>query len=162
MRAPSQESSVPGFSLERSTFDDYRSSRQHRFDDAANLPAFICAVVHAHVMRLRADRLLAVRIEDHNVGIGPDSNGALPGKEAEDFRSSGRCQFDKAVWSDSILDDAAIVDEAHAVFDAGAAIRNLAEVVTSEFFLFLEAERAVVRGDYLQVISAEALPELLR
>src|SRR5439155_18997694 len=109
----------------------------------------------------RADRLLAVRIEDHNVGIGPDSNGALPGKEAEDFRSSGRCQFDKAVGSDSILDDAAIVDEAHAVFDAGAAIRNLAEVVTSEFFLFLEAERAVVRGDYLQVISAEALPELL-
>ena len=45
------------------------------------------------------------------------------------------------------------------MFDAGAAVGNFGEVVLAEFFLFLEAERAVIGGDDLQRVLREALPE---
>src|SRR3989442_10416161 len=46
------------------------------------------------------------------------------------------------------------------MLDAGAAIGNFGEVVLAEFFLFLEAEGAVVGGDNLQRVFRKALPEL--
>jgi hypothetical protein len=49
------------------------------------------------------------------------------------------------------LDDAAVVDEAHAVLDAGRAVGDLGEGVLAELLLVLEAERAVVGGDRLEV-----------
>jgi hypothetical protein len=36
------------------------------------------------------------------------------------------------------------------MLDAGTAVRDLAEIITSEFLLFLEAERAVIGRDDLQ------------
>jgi hypothetical protein len=45
------------------------------------------------------------------------------------------------------------------VLDAGAAVGNFREVVLAEFFLFLEAEGAVVGGDDLQSVFGKALPE---
>ena len=45
------------------------------------------------------------------------------------------------------------------MLDAGAAVGNFGEVVLAEFFLFLEAEGAVVGGDDLQRVFREALPE---
>jgi len=45
------------------------------------------------------------------------------------------------------------------VLDAGAAIGNFREVVFAQFFLFLEAEGAVIGGNYLQGILSKTLPE---
>src|SRR6266568_3436183 len=45
------------------------------------------------------------------------------------------------------------------MLDARAAVGNFGEVVFAQFFLFLEAERAVVGGDDLESVFGEALPE---
>ena len=57
--------------------------------------------------------------------------------------------------------DAAVVDQAHPVLDAGAAIRNLAEVIATELLLFLETERTMIGRDHLQVIASQAAPQHL-
>jgi hypothetical protein len=59
------------------------------------------------------------------------------------------------------LNDTAIVDQAHTIFDTRTAIRNFAEVIAAEFLLFLEAERTVIGRDHLKVIAAKTLPQLL-
>src|SRR6059058_4792112 len=55
--------------------------------------------------------------------------------------------------------DTASVNEAQAVLDAGTAVGNFGEVVLAEFFLFLEAERAMVGGNDLQRVLRKPLPE---
>ena len=112
-------------------------------------------------MGLRADGLLPVGIEDHNVRIRPNGNRSLFREQAEDFRCGRGRQFDKPVQADSFLDHAAIVDQAHAMLHAGTAIRNLAEVVAPEFFLFFKAKRTMVRGYDLEVVSSQSFPELI-
>src|SRR6202040_2796503 len=52
------------------------------------------------------------------------------------------------------------INQAHAVFDARTAIRNLGEVVSSQFFLVLETKWTVVGGDDLEMIAFETVPEL--
>ena len=44
------------------------------------------------------------------------------------------------------------------VLDAGTAVGNLGEVVFAQRLLILKAERAMIRGDDLQVVFAKALP----
>src|SRR5262249_14419421 len=78
-----------------------------------------------------------------------------------DLRRRRRCQFDEAVQADSLPGNATVIDQAHAILDAGPAIGNLAEVVAAEFLLLLEAERTVVGRNDLKIVSAKALPELL-
>src|ERR1700677_1550789 len=50
-------------------------------------------------------------------------------------------------------------EELETVFYARGAVRNFGEVVFAQDFLVFEAEGAVVRGDDLQVIVFEAVPE---
>ena len=83
----------------------------------------------------------------------------LRGIEAEKFCGRGRDKFDEAVGGEALSVDAAGVDEAQAVLDARAAVGNFREVVLAQFFLFLEAKRAMVGGDDLQRIVREPLPE---
>src|ERR1043165_8336421 len=99
------------------------------------------------MMRCRRDRLCFIRVEDDDVGIPADGNRAFAREQTEEFGGGGRSQFDEAVDADAAAYHAAIVDQAHAVLDTGAAIGNLREVVEAEFFLLFETERAVIRRD---------------
>src|SRR6267154_2429018 len=45
------------------------------------------------------------------------------------------------------------------MFDAGAAIWNLREVVSAHLLLLLEAKRTMVGGDDLQRVARQSLPE---
>src|SRR5712692_7147381 len=46
------------------------------------------------------------------------------------------------------------------MFNAWAAVRNLTEIVATQFLLFLKAERTVVGGDHLEIVSAQSFPKL--
>ena len=94
-------------------------------------PAFIRAIIYAHVMRGRTDRLCLVRVEDHDVSVGAYGNRAFAWEKAEDFGGGGRGQFDEAIQVDAALRYAVMVNEAHAVFDAGAAVRDFTEIVAA-------------------------------
>src|SRR5215813_1934557 len=71
------EPSGARFALEFAVFHDHPPPRHHRLGHAIHMPTLIRAVIHTHVMSRGADRLFAVRIEDHYVGVGADGNRPL-------------------------------------------------------------------------------------
>src|SRR5271155_2759059 len=117
---------------------------------AFDLNALKHRIIHAHVVRLCADHLLFVRVKNHEVGVRSNRNGSFARIETKEFCGRGGDQFDEAIGGESLSMDSACVDEAETVLDARAAVRNFREVVLAQFFLLLEAKRAVVGGNYLQ------------
>src|SRR2546428_3012066 len=111
------------------------------------------------MMGRRADRLFAVRIEDHYVGVGADGDCPFLRKQAEYLRGCGRGQLDKTIQTYATLRHAVVIDQAHSVLDAGASVRNFAEIAAAQFLLLLEAERAVVGRNHLQVVAPQSAPE---
>src|ERR1700741_3917192 len=112
-------------------------------------------------MSFCTDGVLALGIEDDQVGIATHCNRTLAGIEAEKLGGSGGDQFHEAIYAEASLRDAARVHQAHAVFDAGAAVGNLGEVADSHFFLFLKAKRTRVGRDYLEMVVRQSLPQFL-
>src|SRR5262249_28736730 len=143
-RSPFYESPGARFAFELAIFHDHLSPRQHSLGDALHTPSFIRAVIHAHMMGRRADRLFAVRIEDHYIGVRADGNRALLRKQSKNLGCGGRSQFDEPVEADTTLRHAVVIDQTHAVLDSGAAVRDLTEIVAAQFLLLFEAEWTVV------------------
>src|SRR4051812_18842329 len=69
--------------LELAVLDDDPSPDQRHVDIACDLDAFVEVVVRPRVLLRRGDRLLPVRIEDHDVGVRARRDRALAGIEAE-------------------------------------------------------------------------------
>src|SRR5262249_762987 len=109
---------------------------------------------------LGADHVLRIGIENDDVRVGSDGNGALSRKEAEQFCRSGGDNFDETVCGEALAVNAARVDEAEAMFDARAAVGDFSEVVSAQFFLFPETEGTVIGGDNLQCVMSKSMPEL--
>src|SRR5262245_23273355 len=105
-------------------------------------------------MGRRADRLFTGRVEYHYIGVRADGDRSFLREQAENLGGGGRGQFDEAVEADAPLGHAVVIDQAHSVLDAGAAVRNLAEIAAPQFILFLVAVRDVVVLMYLLVVSA--------
>ena len=112
-------------------------------------------------MGLGADRVLALGIEDNQVGVAAHRNGSLAGVEAKEFGGCGCDQFNKAIHAEATLPNPARIYEAHAMFDPGTAIGDLSEVTDTQLFLLLEAKRAMIGRDHLQVVVFQPLPQLL-
>ena len=55
---------------------------------------------------------------------------------------------------------AVMMQQLQSVFDARAAIGNLREVVFAQRLLIGKAERAMIGRDHLQIVRAQAFPEL--
>jgi hypothetical protein len=103
-------------------------------------------------MRLHADGVLAIGIEDHEIRIAADCDRALARIQAKQFCGRRRNQFHEAVDAESSPGNTAGVDQAQAVLDPGTAVGNLGEIVASQFFLFLETKRAMIGGNHLKMI----------
>ncbi len=125
-------------------FNQNPAAREHNVRHASYFDALEHRIVHPHVMGLRADRVLPFGIENYQVGVAAYRDRAFAGIEAEEFGRSGGDQLDEAVYAETSLRDAPRVHQAHAVFDAGTAVRNLGEVANPHFLLLLEAEWAMV------------------
>src|SRR5215510_2056835 len=109
-------------------------------------------------MCLGADGVLAVGIEDDEIGVTAHGNCALTRVKSEKLGGSGRNQLDEAIHAEASLCYAARIHQAHAMLDSRTTVGNLGEVSDAEFLLLLEAERAVVGRDDLQVIVLKSLP----
>ena len=157
-RVALQERTGPRFARELPAVDDHLAARQDGFGDARHLPSFIRVVVHLHVMRLRRQRRLLLRIEDDDVGVGARRDRAFLREHAEDLRGRRRGQLDESIHRDLAGPHAAVVDQAHARLDARRAVRDLREVGLAEMLLF-HAERAVIGGDRLEIVARESAPQ---
>src|SRR5215469_2357440 len=138
---------------------DDTSARQNGLGHSSHLDAFEHGIVHPHVMVCGTDDVFAAGVENDQICVAANSDRALAWVEAEEFRRSGGNQLHKAVHAKAAGSHPAGVDQAQAVLDAWTAIRDFGEVVTSQFFLFLEAKRTMVSGDHLQVVSLESVPK---
>src|SRR6185437_14472170 len=83
----------------------------------------------------------------------------FPRVQSKKFCRSGGNKLDEAVGGKSFSVDAASVNQAETVLDARPAVGNFREVVLAEFFLFLQAEGAMVGGNHLQSVLRQPLPE---
>src|SRR5205807_2137393 len=154
-----QEVSLSGLAMELVSFHQHAASGEHYVRHAFDLDAFEHRVVHAHVMGLGADGMFTVGIEDHQVGVAANCNGAFTRVEAKDFRRSRRNKLHKTVHAEAPFADSAGIDQAHAMFNAWTSVGNFGEVVFSHLLLLFEAERAMIGGDHLQVVLLKAVPK---
>ena len=118
--------------------------------DAGHLGALVEVVVRLRVLRRRRDRVLALRVEDDDVGVGAERDRALARVEAEELRRVRRQQLDHPVERDPALADAEVVDHLQPVLEARAAVRDLREVVLADRLLAVPEEGAVVGRDRRQ------------
>src|SRR5258708_39214389 len=123
---------------------DHAAARQHYVGHSRNLNSFEHRIVDAHVVSLRADGVLAVRIKDHEIRVTADRDRALARIQAKEFCGSSGNQFHKTVHAESSPGNAAGIDKAHAVLDSGTAVRDLREIVAAQLFLLFETEGAVI------------------
>ena len=112
------------------------------------------------MVSLGADRMFTVGIKNDEIGVTANRDRSFSRIQAKEFCRSGGNQFDESIHAETSRGDAAGVNQAHAMLNAGTTVRNLREVVASEFFLLLETEWTVIGRHDLQMIAFEAVPEL--
>src|SRR5437016_11139873 len=88
--SPAKELAVSCLTLECTIFYNGSSTREYGLDHTTDFPALISAVVHAHVMGFRANRLLPVWIKDYEIRIRSNGNSALPRKQTENLCGGSR------------------------------------------------------------------------
>src|SRR5689334_20972985 len=108
-------------------------------------------------MRLRTDGMFAIGIKDNEIRVTTHRNRPLAWVQPKQLCRSGCDQLDKTVRAESAARDSAGIDQAHAMLHSWSAIRDLREVVPSQFLLLLEAERTVVGRNHLQVITFQSV-----
>src|SRR5260370_614335 len=91
--------------------------------------AFKHRIVHAHVVRFRADGLFLIGIENHEVSIGAHRDSSFARIQTEKFGRRCRNNFDETIRREAFAVHPAREDKAEAVLDTGAAIGNLGEIV---------------------------------
>src|SRR5260370_1240396 len=109
-------------------------------------------------MGLRADGSLGVWIEDDDVSIRSNRDRALLGEHAEHLRGSGRADVDPLIQTEPAL-HGPVKDDGESVFHAGPAVGDFGEALAAKFFLAFEVERAVIRGNFLQIAKLQSLPQ---
>src|SRR5260370_2252134 len=155
-----QEVALSGFTVELIAFHHDPTTRKDHIRHAFDLDAFEHGVVHAHVMRFRADGVLAVGIEDDEISITSDRDGSFARIETENPGWSCGDKLHEAVHAKAAFADRAGLHEAHAVLDARSAVGDFGEIVFAHFLLLLETERTMVGGNNLQMVLLQAVPEL--
>src|SRR5579862_2333010 len=127
-RAPLDELALSCTAEEFLPFDQNAPAGEHNIRHTGDLDAFEHGIVDAHVMGLSADGVFALGIENDQVCVAADCDSPFARIESKEFRRCGGGQFDEAVYAEASSRDAARINQAHAVFDAGASVRNFGEV----------------------------------
>src|ERR1017187_1620861 len=159
VEATLQEPAGAGLADVLVVLDDDRAPREHRRRPTLNLHALVGGVVHVHVVGGGRDRVGAVGIVDHDVGVRSRRDDALAGEQPEHLGRRGRGDVHPAPERDLAHIDA-LEDEVQPVLDAGQAIGDLGEVANAHFLVLLEAEGAVVGRDEAEVVGAKTAPQL--
>src|SRR6266705_5368214 len=102
-----------------SVIDDYAAARKNGSGDALHMNSLEHGVVHAHVMRLRADHLFSVRVENHKVGIRAHRNRSFARVQPEKFRGSRGDELHETIRRKLSAVHAARVNQAQTMLDAG-------------------------------------------
>src|SRR5712691_4098368 len=122
-----QKSAAAARRVELSVIDDDAAARQYRDRPAGEAHPLIGGVADIVVDLGGADRHLALRVPDRDVGVAADRDRPLPRVEAIELGVVGRGQRDKAVEVDPPLADTLGKQQGHAQFYAGYAVGGVLE-----------------------------------
>ena len=147
---------MPGAAEKLVSFHHHAAAGENDVGHACYLNAFEHRVIHAHVVSPGADGVFALGVENHEIGVAADGDRSLARIQAKEFCRSRGDEFDESIHAETSLRNAAGINQAHAMLNAGTTVRNLGEIVAAEFFLLLETEWAMIGGDDLQMIALEA------
>jgi len=92
--------------------DDGAAAGENGFGRAFDLDALEHGIIHAHVVGLGADDFLVIGIEDDQVGIGADGDGAFARVEAEKLCGRGCNKLDEAIRRKMLAVHSSGIDEA--------------------------------------------------
>ena len=158
--APLEEPPVAGLPEELAVLHEHLAALEDDLGRADHLAPLVAAVVDAHVVRV-------AEIVRTLFGSNTTTSASLPGRDrplrrvqAEHLGGRRRDELDEAHRGDLPRRHAAVPQQRVAVLDAGQAVRDRGEVVLAEDLLVLVVEGAVVRGDDLEVVEHEPLPQL--
>src|SRR5258708_37459873 len=85
----------------------HAAPRQHYVGHASDFNPLEHRIIDAHVVSLRADRVFAIRIKNHQVRVTAHGDSALARIQAKEFSGSCGNQFHKTVHAESPLGNAA-------------------------------------------------------
>ena len=107
----SQEFSLPGAPQELVSVDHHSAPRKNDVRHPRDLDPLKHRVIDAHVVSLRADRVLAFRIENDQVSIAADGDRPFAWIQSKEFRRGGRDQFHKTIRAEPPTGHAAGVNQ---------------------------------------------------
>src|SRR5687767_244895 len=160
-----QELSATGTRRALAVHDDLLTSREDTLRPGAQFHAFVRGVVHIVMQPAVGECELCLRIPDHEIGVRTGADGALARIESIELRGRRGCERNEAVHVEPSRQHAFGHEQGHACLDAGHAVRYRAEmrVWTSDALapVAAEAERRMVRGEYLEHAGLQAAPDVL-
>src|SRR6266566_1850111 len=106
-----EELAGAGAADEFSRVDDGAATGENGFGRAFDADALEHGIVHAHVMGFGADDFLVIGIEDHQVGVRANGDGAFARIEAKEFCGRGCNKLDKAIRRKMLAVDAASINK---------------------------------------------------
>ena len=86
-----------GAADEFSGVDDGAAAGENGLRGTLDADALEHGIVDSHVVRFGADDFFVIGIEDDDVGVGPDGDGAFARIESEEFCRSGRDKLNKTI-----------------------------------------------------------------
>src|SRR5215471_13784081 len=139
--------------------DDF-AAREHGPRVPGYLIAFEHRVVHTHVMRGGADGMDGIGVPQNDIGVAARGDRTFLRIHAEDTCGGSGGGLDETIQCHLARVHAVVEYELKTVLNPWAAVGNLGEVPLAQDFLVFEAEGAVIRGNHLEMIVFQAVPEL--
>src|ERR671922_559955 len=158
---PLDVAAVPRLGDELTVLDDDLTADERDRRLSGHLGSFVQVVVAGRVVRLHRQGVLAVGVEDDEVGVAADRDRPLARVEPEELRGLRRVELDEPVEVEASRADAELVQDHQAILDARRTVRDLREVVPAERLLVVEPERRVVGRDHRQRVGPQRFPERL-
>ena len=92
--------------------DDGAAAGKDGLGGAFDADAFKHGIVHAHMMGFRADDFFVIGIEDHQVGVGANGDGAFARIEAKEFCGRGCHELDETIRRKMLAVDSTCIHKA--------------------------------------------------
>src|SRR5581483_4516360 len=95
------------------------------------------------------------------VRIASNRDRSFTWVQSEELGGSGRNEFHETIRAEPACGNSVGINQAHAMFNAWASVGDFRKVISSQFFLLLEAEWTMVGRDILKMVALKAIPQFL-
>src|SRR5579859_548961 len=158
VRRPPQIRAASHFRDVLAALDNQLAARKDLARISAHLESFEHRIIHAHIVCLRADRVLRFRVPHHNVGVTARRQRPLFRIHSENSRRRRRNNLNESIDRNLSVVDAVMMQQMQSILDARPAVWNFREVVFPQYFLDLKTKRTMIGRHNLQIVVFQSIP----